>query len=147
MGCRHSLDPALLWLWCRLAAAALIRPLARELPYAAGATLKIKSKKHKFISACLTPADALKLPQGTLTFPGRLSRVRRPVLFLPTESSLSLGHRASSIIHSFTASRVSPGTPVSQACISPSGRGGDVRSTQGGARSLHSGPVPGSHCG
>ena len=29
-------DPALLWLWCRPAAAALILLLAWELPYAAG---------------------------------------------------------------------------------------------------------------
>ena len=33
-------DPALLWLWCRLAARASTGPLAWELPYAAGATLK-----------------------------------------------------------------------------------------------------------
>ena len=35
-------DPALLWLWCRLAAAAPIQPLAWELPYAASAALKGK---------------------------------------------------------------------------------------------------------
>ena len=35
VGCRRGLAPALLWLWCRLAAAALIRPLAWEPPYAA----------------------------------------------------------------------------------------------------------------
>ena len=35
-------DPALLWLWCRLAATALIRPLAWEPPYTAGAALKKK---------------------------------------------------------------------------------------------------------
>ena len=35
-------DPALLWLWCRLATAALIPPLAWELPYATGAALKNK---------------------------------------------------------------------------------------------------------
>ena len=40
VGCRHGSDPVLLWLWCRLAAAALIRPLAWEFPYAAGAALK-----------------------------------------------------------------------------------------------------------
>ena len=34
----------LLWLWCRLPAAALIRPLAWELPYATGAALKEKKK-------------------------------------------------------------------------------------------------------
>ena len=39
-------DPALLWLWHRLAAVALIVPLAWELPYAAGVTLK-KSKTNK----------------------------------------------------------------------------------------------------
>ena len=33
-------DLALLWLWCRLAATALIRPLAWEPPYAAAAALK-----------------------------------------------------------------------------------------------------------
>ena len=47
-GC--SLDPALLWLWCRPAAAAPIRPLAWEPPYAAGAALKRqKTKKEKEI--------------------------------------------------------------------------------------------------
>ena len=34
VGHRGSLDPMLLWLWCRLAATSLIRPLAWELPYA-----------------------------------------------------------------------------------------------------------------
>ena len=40
-------DPALLWLWCRLAAGALIQPLAWELPHATGATLKKAKKKKK----------------------------------------------------------------------------------------------------
>ena len=34
VGCRCGLDPPFLWLWCRPTAAALIRPLAWELPYA-----------------------------------------------------------------------------------------------------------------
>ena len=33
-------DPALLWLWCRLVATALIRPLAWEPPCAVGVALK-----------------------------------------------------------------------------------------------------------
>ena len=33
-------DPVLLWLWCRLAAAALIQPLAWEPPYGASVALK-----------------------------------------------------------------------------------------------------------
>ena len=40
VGHRCGLDPVLLW--CRLAATALIRPLALELPYAAGMALKRK---------------------------------------------------------------------------------------------------------
>ena len=44
---RHGLDPALLWLWCRLVAVALIRPLDRELPDVAGMALKSKKRKEK----------------------------------------------------------------------------------------------------
>ena len=46
VGCRCSSDLILLWLWCRPADVALIRPLAWEPPYAKGAALK-KSKKGK----------------------------------------------------------------------------------------------------
>ena len=42
-----ELDPELLWLWLRLAATALIQPLAWELSYAVGATLKTKKEKKK----------------------------------------------------------------------------------------------------
>ena len=42
VGLRFSSDPALLWLWCRLAAIAPIGPLAWELPHAASETLKNK---------------------------------------------------------------------------------------------------------
>ena len=41
-----GLDLALLWLWCRLAVVALIRPLAWKLPYATGMVLK-RQKKSK----------------------------------------------------------------------------------------------------
>ena len=45
---RLSSDPALLWLWCRLAATAPIQPLAWEPPYAAGVALeKIKKKERQ----------------------------------------------------------------------------------------------------
>ena len=44
VGCRHGSDPALLWLWRRPAAATSIRPLASELPYAAGMALRRKKK-------------------------------------------------------------------------------------------------------
>ena len=45
VGHRHGSDPALLWLWHRLAAAAPIQVLAEKVPYALGMALKSKSKK------------------------------------------------------------------------------------------------------
>ena len=45
IGPRHSSDLALLWLWCRLAAVAPIRPLAWTPLYAMGAVLKIQKMK------------------------------------------------------------------------------------------------------
>ena len=45
VGCRHGLDLALLWY--RLVAAALIRPLAWELPYAAGVALTDEKQENK----------------------------------------------------------------------------------------------------
>ena len=46
-GHRCGLDLALLWLWCGLAAVALIQPLAWELSYAIGAALKKKKEREK----------------------------------------------------------------------------------------------------
>ena len=46
-------DLALLWLWCRTAAAAPIRPLACEPPYALGVALKSKKKKKKLMKELL----------------------------------------------------------------------------------------------
>ena len=51
LGCgivsRRGSDPALLWLWCRQAAAALIPPLAWELPYAVSVALKKPKQTNK----------------------------------------------------------------------------------------------------
>ena len=44
---RRGLDLELLWLWCRPVATAVIRPLAWEPPYAAGAALKGQKTKTK----------------------------------------------------------------------------------------------------
>ena len=46
VGHSHGLDPTLLW--HRAAAAVLIRPLARELPYATGAALKQQRQQEVF---------------------------------------------------------------------------------------------------
>ena len=52
VGCRCSSGPVLLWLWRRLVATALIRPLAWEPPYAMSVALK---RQKKLVSHCYTP--------------------------------------------------------------------------------------------
>ena len=47
LGCDCGPHLALLWLWRRAAATALIRPLAWELPYCTSAALKRKKKNKK----------------------------------------------------------------------------------------------------
>ena len=47
VGHRRGSDPALLWLWRRLAATAPIRPLAREPPYAAGVAQEMAKRQKK----------------------------------------------------------------------------------------------------
>ena len=49
VGLRRGLGLALLWLWRRPAATALIRPPALEPPYATGAALKSKKKRRRRI--------------------------------------------------------------------------------------------------
>ena len=53
----------MLWLWCRLAAAVQIQPLACELPYAAGTDIKRKKKVNKQIK--VASKVKLFLPQIT----------------------------------------------------------------------------------
>ena len=47
MGQRRGLNPAWLWLWRRMAATTLIRPLAWEPPYALGVAQKKTKKDQK----------------------------------------------------------------------------------------------------
>ena len=47
VGRRRGSDPALLWLWHRLAATAPIRPLAWEPPYAAGTAQEMAKRQKK----------------------------------------------------------------------------------------------------
>ena len=47
VGRRWGSDLALLWLWCMPMAAALVQPLAWELPYAVGVTLKRQQQQNK----------------------------------------------------------------------------------------------------
>ena len=59
VGRRHGWDLAWLWLWCRLATTAPIRPLAWEPPYAPGVALKRQKKQ--------TPQMSLPLPGNSLS--------------------------------------------------------------------------------
>ena len=67
----------MLWLWCSLAAAALIQPLAWELPYAAGATLK-KNLKIKIKRLCPDHLSPLAFPIVKATMGGGLSFTQEP---------------------------------------------------------------------
>ena len=61
VGHRCGSNLALLWLWCRPAAVALIRPLAWEPPHAAGAALeKTHTHTHTKSLACswFVPSEA-----------------------------------------------------------------------------------------
>ena len=49
---RHGSDPTLLWLWCRPAATAPIRPVAWEVPYAMGAAQEMAKKDKKILTYC-----------------------------------------------------------------------------------------------
>ena len=65
VGQRRGLDPALLWLWYRPATTALIRPLAWELPHAAGGTLKMQRKKKR--PATIAQVKSLVLGRNSIT--------------------------------------------------------------------------------
>ena len=74
-GC--SSDPASLWLWRKLAAVALIQPLAWELPYATHVALKNQTKskqkipKHLICTDLIASVDSLQSPghQNSFSMP------------------------------------------------------------------------------
>ena len=65
VGDRHGSDLALLWLWCRSAATALIRPLAWEPPYATGEALKRQKTKKTTAQGTEHPGSTETVPLGT----------------------------------------------------------------------------------
>ena len=65
-GHRCGSDPKVLWLWRRLAAVALMQPLAWELPYAAGVSLKNKQTKRFQVSRFTkNNSDGPEKPSGS----------------------------------------------------------------------------------
>ena len=71
---RCGLDLALLWLLHRLAAIALIRPLAWETPYAVGVALKKKTKDKK------KQKTKTKKPENKTTMRYHLTAVRTAII-------------------------------------------------------------------
>ena len=79
---RRGSDPTLLWLWHRPAAAALIWPLAWELPYAMGTALKRKKKKKRCHHLTQGPWQKQMAEEGHL---GGLAAWLRAVTGYPME--------------------------------------------------------------
>ena len=57
VGRRCGSDPELLWLWCRPAATAPIRPLAWKPPHAMGVALEKTKQKNQKVTFSLSPAE------------------------------------------------------------------------------------------
>ena len=72
VGCRLSADPTLLWMWCRPAATAPIRPLALDPLYAVGAALE-QTKSAGWISLLHFPEIPRKAHPSALFLSQRLS--------------------------------------------------------------------------
>ena len=68
VGCRGGSDPELLWLWCRLAAVALIWPLAWELPYATQAPPPPKKEKGQNSYKCIKTNSKIFKNLGHLAY-------------------------------------------------------------------------------
>ena len=90
IGCRHGLDPTLLWLWRKPAAIAPIRLLAWEPPYAASADIKRKKKEKKSLVYRKPGWPVLSFGNTLLPFDTRQGKRISPLLlspFLPLLSS------------------------------------------------------------
>ena len=63
VGRRRGSDPALVWLWRRLAATAPITPLAWEPPYAVGAAQEKAKKKKNLLCNVVSLAELQTFPE------------------------------------------------------------------------------------
>ena len=90
VGHSRGSDPVFLWLWCRLAAGAPTRPLAQELPYAAGAALEKEQQQQQQKSLLLQPTFLGSSEAGLSV----------PFLFLERHTQLSGLHFPCCLINS-----------------------------------------------
>ena len=98
VGCRHSSDPVLLWLWHRPMATALIWPLAWEPPYGTGVAQEKaeRQKKKKKESLLTTSTHLLVCKKMPLTYFSaylklfflRLQYPLFPVSYFPTDTCI-----------------------------------------------------------
>ena len=90
--CRRGLDPELLCLWCRPVAAALIQPLAWELPCATGAAIKRKKnygcEAQKIENQYKNNWHTQKKPMEQTLFNNKSKLFLKDVKFLVLKSSL-----------------------------------------------------------
>ena len=98
IGHRWSSDSMLLWLWCRPAAAAPIRPPAWELPHASGAVLKKKKKKQNKKSLLFDAQGLLYCHLQTPQFMGLHCGSKTPAR-LQGHTSLSPVQQRSPFLH------------------------------------------------
>ena len=103
VGRRCSSDLVLLWLWCRLEAAAPIQLLAWQLPYAMDADLKNKRRNETWVLLLPFILEPLLKPSRILQVRSSLSRIRGK----PSKNQPSLSFRVI-CPKMFTPSRYAP---------------------------------------
>ena len=92
VGCRRGSDPVLLWLGCRLAAIARMRPLAWEPPYALSAALKRQQQQRQKISSDDSKGKLGGVPVVVQWKGIRLGTMRLQVRSLALLSGLRIWH-------------------------------------------------------
>ena len=93
--CRSQMHSDLAWQWCRLAAAALIQPLAWKFPYASGAAVKkkiLKMKKKKPQTTKTNRQNGVCFITGDLTL-SKITSITGLDLFLVLSLVTVAGHQ------------------------------------------------------
>ena len=91
LGHRHGLDPALLWLWHRLAAVTPIWPLAWELPHGIGEAVKRQKKKKEKKKKKKKKRKKIVWLYNLISKPNHFENVRRCYSFLHHDNKYKSG--------------------------------------------------------